>query len=191
MAFFLQYRAIQRHVKEELQRVSDSPDAFSATTPEASKEYEKSGSIPGRIPGITLITDNNKELYYQVGFTGPDDPFNPKTWSTLHRIGATLLVCSVAFVATLASAIDAAVLTNTAEEFGVSDVAGSLATALFLVGFGFGALLLSPLSELVGRLRMLDLGRCTRSEFWCAPSFPLLSWVFGEYAAHGCGRHRR
>jgi hypothetical protein len=46
MAFFLQYRATQRHVKEELQRVSDSPDAFSATTPEAAKGYEKWGGIP-------------------------------------------------------------------------------------------------------------------------------------------------
>jgi MFS family permease len=36
-------------------------------------------------------------------------------------------------------------------DFGVSEVAESLATALFLVGFGLGALLLSPLSELVGR----------------------------------------
>jgi MFS family permease len=174
MAFFLQYRAIQRHVKEELQRVSDSPDAFSAITPEAPKEYEKWGGIPG----ITLVTDNNKESYYQVGFTGPDDPFNPKTWSTLHRIGATLLVCSVAFVATLASAIDAAVLTNTTEEFGVSDVAGSLATALFLVGFGLGALLLSPLSELVGRFPVY-IG--SLSIFGC--------WILGAALAPNFGAH--
>jgi hypothetical protein len=178
MAFFLQYRAIQRHVKEELQRVSDSPDVLSATTPEASKEYENWGGIPGRIPGITLVTDNNKESYYQVGFTGPDDPFNPKTWATLHRIGATLLVCSVAFVATLASAIDAAVLTNTTEEFGVSDVAGSLATALFLVGFGFGALLLSPLSELVGRLPV-----------YIGSLFIFGCWIFGAALAPNFGAH--
>jgi MFS family permease len=107
---------------------------------------------PGTIPGITLATDNNSKTYYQVHFTGPDDPLNPKNWSTRHRIGATMLVCSVAFIATLASAIDAAVLSRTTRQFGISDVAGSLATALFLVGFGLGALLLSPLSELVGRL---------------------------------------
>lgn len=114
----------------------------------------------------------------QVGFTGPDDPFNPKTWSTLHRIGATLLVCSVAFVATLASSIDAAVLTSTTEEFGVSDVAGSLATALFLVGFGFGALLLSPLSELVGRLPVY-IG--SLSIFGC--------WILGAALAPNFGAH--
>jgi MFS family permease len=125
-----------------------------------------------------LVTDNNKESYYQAGFTGPDDPFNPKIWSTLDRIGATLLVCSVAFVATLASAIDAAVSTNTTEEFGVSDVAGSLATALFLVGFGFGALLLSLLSELVGRFPVY-IG--SLSIFGC--------WILGAALAPNFGAH--
>jgi len=165
MAFFLQYRAIQRHVKEELQRVSESPDQLPTITPRSPKPSEKvagAGTLqsPGksnnsdpilRIAGITLREDNNAKTYYQVDWTGPGDPLNPKQWSTLHRIGATLLVCVVAFVATLASAIDAAVLTRAAADFGVSEVAESLATALFLVGFGFGALLLSPLSELVGR----------------------------------------
>jgi MFS family permease len=101
--------------------------------------------------GITLAQDCNGKQYYQVDWAGPNDPFNPKMWSTLDRICSTLLVAFVAFVATLASAIDSTVLTRASVEYGVSIVAESLATAIFLVGFGFGALLLSPLSELVGR----------------------------------------
>ena len=162
MAFFLQYRAIQRHVREELQRVTEVSDPLSARTtrlPDGVHELGDSES-PGklnkgepftRIPGITLGEDGNNQLYYQVDWSGPDDPLNPKNFSTLHRISATLLVCLVAFVATLASSIDSAVLTRASADFGVSEVAESLATALFLVGFGLGALLLSPLSELLGR----------------------------------------
>lgn len=162
MAFFLQYRAIQRHIREELQRVTEVSDPLSARTtrlPDGVHELGGSES-PGklnkgepftRIPGITLGEDGNNQLYYQVDWSGPDDPFNPKNFSTLHRISATLLVCLVAFVATLASSIDSAVLTRASADFGVSEVAESLATALFLVGFGLGALLLSPLSELLGR----------------------------------------
>jgi hypothetical protein len=179
MAFFLQYRAIQRHVKEELQRVSEFPAQLSTTTPRpctATETIAKSALVPGRIPGITLMEDNNREAYYQVDWTGPDDPFNPKTWSTLHRVCSTLLVCGVAFVATAASAIDAAVLTKAAAEFGVSEVAESLATALFLVGFGFGALLLSPLSELVGRFPVY-LG--SLSVFGC--------WILGAALAPNLG----
>jgi hypothetical protein len=161
MAFFVQYRAIQRHVKDELQRVTEFSDPSSTATT-INDEANGLGDFrsPGkstdgepftRIPGITLKEDGNSELYYQVDWTGPDDPFNPKQWSTFHRIGATLLFCLVAFVATLASSIDSAVLIRASADFGVSEVTESLATALFLIGFGLGALLLSPLSELIGR----------------------------------------
>ncbi|KAI2479912.1 MFS 1 domain containing protein [Pyrenophora tritici-repentis] len=162
MAFFLQYRAIKCHVKEELQRVTEFSDPFSAATahmPMTSDEAQELGDLQSagksepftRIPGITLMEDGNNESCYQVDWVGPDDPHNPKQWSTLHRVGATLLVCTVAFVATVASAIDSAVITRASADFGVSEVAELLATALFLVGFGLGALLPSPLSELVGR----------------------------------------
>src|SRR4051812_14333902 len=111
MAFFLQYRAIKRHVKEELQRVTEFSDPDSAHLPMASDDAQELGDMQAaakpdkgepftRIPGITLREDGNNELYYQVDWTGPDDPHNPKQWTTLHRVGATLLVCTVAFVAT-------------------------------------------------------------------------------------------
>jgi MFS family permease len=113
-------------VKEELQRVTEVPDPLSARFSDEAHELGDLES-PGKL--------NKGEPYTR----------------TLHRIFATLLVCLVAFVATLASSIDSAVLTRATADFGVSEVAESLATALFLVGFGFGALLLSPLSELLGR----------------------------------------
>jgi MFS family permease len=36
-------------------------------------------------------------------------------------------------------------------EFGVGEVTEALATGLFLIGFGFGALFAGPISETVGR----------------------------------------
>jgi hypothetical protein len=173
MAFYLQHRAIKRQVHESLQHASAS-----SSSSDIEKWSNNNAVDPGTIPGITLTTDNNSVSYYQVHFTGPNDPLNPKNWSTGHRIGATMLVCSVAFIATLASAIDAAVLSNTTREFGVSDVAGSLATALFLVGFGLGALLLSPLSELVGRLPVY-IG--SLAVFGC--------WILGAALAPSFGAH--
>lgn len=165
MAFFLQYRDIQRHVKQELEQVTELPVAVPARTTHShtkTEEAQESGGFDSsdelskgepytRIPGITLKQDGSGKMYYQVDWAGPNDPFNPKKWSTIHRVGATLLVCLVAFVATVASSIDSAVLVSATAELGVSEVAESLATALFLVGMGLGALLLSPLSELLGR----------------------------------------
>ncbi|KAJ5522101.1 hypothetical protein N7527_006216 [Penicillium freii] len=51
----------------------------------------------------------------------------------------------------MASAIDSAVIKPASLEFGVSEVTESLATGLYLIGFGVGALIASPLSEMIGR----------------------------------------
>ncbi|KAI0145322.1 major facilitator superfamily domain-containing protein [Xylariaceae sp. FL1272] len=103
------------------------------------------------IPGITSDVDSHGNEYFKVEWKDTDDQFNPKRWSTVRRVGSTLLVCLVALVATIASSIDSVVITKAAAELGVASIVESLATALFLVGFGAGALLASPLSELVGR----------------------------------------
>jgi hypothetical protein len=182
MAFFLQYRAIQRQAESDLifattvqseEQFYADPRSFSLNE---NADAERWG--PGKIPGITWKKDDDKEPYYQVDWAGADDPFNPKTWSTLRRIGATLIVCLVAFVATLSSAIDSAVVTDTMAEFHVSDVAASLATAIFLVGFGIGSLLCSPLSVLLGRYPVYLGSLCV---FGC--------WVLGAALAPNFGAH--
>ena len=55
------------------------------------------------------------------------------------------------WVVGFASSIDSAVLEQAAKDFGVSEVTESLATGLFLIGFGVGALFAGPVSETVGR----------------------------------------
>ena len=50
-----------------------------------------------------------------------------------------------------ASSIDSAALPQAAAEFGVGEVTESLATGLFLIGFGCGALFAGPISETIGR----------------------------------------
>ncbi|PYI09373.1 MFS general substrate transporter [Aspergillus sclerotiicarbonarius CBS 121057] len=89
--------------------------------------------------------------YYEVSWATPHDPFNPQQWSTTRRVFATMCVCLIALVTTMASAIDSAVLSEASRYFGVAQVAESLATGLYLIGFGVGALIASPMSEIVGR----------------------------------------
>jgi MFS family permease len=50
-----------------------------------------------------------------------------------------------------ASSIDSTVIKQGQEEYGVSEVVESLATALFLIAFGVGSLVAAPFSETVGR----------------------------------------
>lgn len=106
---------------------------------------------PSQIPGISLKSDCNGEKYYEVSWATPHDPFNPQQWSHARRVASTMCVCLIALVTTMASAIDSAVLSEASQHFGVSQVAESLATGLYLIGFGVGALIASPMSEIVGR----------------------------------------
>lgn len=117
-----------------------------------------------RLPGVTPGIDRDGLPYYCVGWPTSSsssfsaspgllpDPQNPKQWPTPLRLLCTSLVCLIALTTTAASSIDSVALAPASAEFGVSPLTESLATGLFLCGFGAGALLASPLSELAGRL---------------------------------------
>ena len=92
-----------------------------------------------------------REKVFVVGYDSETDPLNPHNWSYATRIMATILIAWIGFIVGFASSVDSAALTQAASEFRVSEVAESLATGLFLVGFGFGALFAGPISETVGR----------------------------------------
>ncbi|EME45946.1 hypothetical protein DOTSEDRAFT_78389 [Dothistroma septosporum NZE10] len=88
---------------------------------------------------------------FVVGYEGENDPQDPHNWPLLKRIRCTFLVASIGCVVGLASSIDSSALPQAAEDFGVAEVVESMATGLFLVGFGLGALFAGPISETVGR----------------------------------------
>jgi hypothetical protein len=50
----------------------------------------------------------------------------------------TLLVASIGLIVGFASSVDSAVIQQARIEFGVSEVTESLATGIYLIGFGFG-----------------------------------------------------
>lgn len=93
----------------------------------------------------------NTKTVFIVGFDGPNDQFNPKNWP-LRRKWATLgIVGTTGFLVGWCSSIDSAVIPQGMRAFGVSEVAESLATALFLFAFALGSLVAAPFSETVGR----------------------------------------
>ena len=69
----------------------------------------------------------------------------------LKLIACRVNIGFIGWIVGFASSIDSAVLTQAAAEFGVSEVAESLATGIFLIGFGVGALFAGPFSETIGR----------------------------------------
>ena len=114
------------------------------------------GSALGNVlTGINIrkrsTRDGGEGNVFVVGFEGADDPNNTHNWSYSKRIPCTLLVASIGCVVGLASAIDSSAIIPAAAEFHVAEVVEAMATGLFLIGFGVGALFAGPISETVGR----------------------------------------
>lgn len=92
-----------------------------------------------------------KDKVFVVNYESDTDPQNPHNWGYGKRICATVLIAMIGFIVGFASAVDSPVLPQAAPDLGVSEVVESLATGIFLIGFGVGALFAGPISETVGR----------------------------------------
>ncbi|KAG0649458.1 Caffeine resistance 5 [Hyphodiscus hymeniophilus] len=88
-----------------------------------------------------------------VDWYSEDDPANPYNWSDLRRGLLALIICLYTFVVYLSSAIYTSSTEGVMEKFGVSNLKATLGLAMYVLGYGVGPLLFSPLSEIprIGR----------------------------------------
>ncbi|OJJ54662.1 hypothetical protein ASPSYDRAFT_210292 [Aspergillus sydowii CBS 593.65] len=95
-----------------------------------------------------------------VGFVGPDDPGIPHNWPTLARMIAGLNVMLLNFSFYAASAMFTPSIPGIEEAFGATTAEGTLGLSLFVIAYGIGPLILSPLSSLstLGRSPVYLLG---------------------------------
>jgi hypothetical protein len=93
-----------------------------------------------------------------VSWTGPDDPENPKNWTMKRKWVATFVVSSFTFISPVASSMVAPALPQMSQELHVNNtVESQMMLSIFLLAYAFGPLFLGPLSELYGRVIVLQL----------------------------------
>ena len=109
-------------------------------------EVEKTKSIPV-VPRKTRDGSILVDWYYT------DDPGNPQNWTNKKRLLVSSVICLYTFVVYMSSAIYTTSEPGVMEEFGVSETKAALGLSLFVLGYGLGPLLFSPLSEIpaIGR----------------------------------------
>ncbi|EXJ88590.1 hypothetical protein A1O1_05520 [Capronia coronata CBS 617.96] len=132
METYLQYRRIGQTVRKQLE--SDAADVR---------------QLPCLSRQETRVVGGRQVLV--VDWDGPDDPHNPRNWPFMRRFNTTIIITGISFMVGLAAPIDSAVLPQAAADFGVSEVVETMAVGLFLIGFGVGALICGPFSEVLGR----------------------------------------
>lgn len=88
-----------------------------------------------------------------VDWSSADDPSNPQNWPMSHKVIMTIVICVYTFAVYVGSSIYSSSQGAVIEIFGVSHVESSLGIALYVLGYGIGCLLFSPLSEVpaIGR----------------------------------------
>ncbi|KAK7755377.1 hypothetical protein SLS62_002604 [Diatrype stigma] len=94
-----------------------------------------------------------------VCWDGPSDPENPLNWSWQRKWAATLLVSCFTFISPFSSTMVAPALDAIGAELGIAPGDGfakALVMTIFLLGFAQGPFVLAPLSELFGRVRVLQ-----------------------------------
>ncbi|PMD13635.1 MFS multidrug transporter-like protein [Hyaloscypha hepaticicola] len=93
-----------------------------------------------------------------VTWEGPDDKANPKNWAFSRKWAATLVVSSFTFISPVSSSMVAPALTAIAREFNITNqVEESLTLSIFVLAYAIGPLFLGPLSEMYGRVIVLQI----------------------------------
>ena len=88
-----------------------------------------------------------------VDWYSTDDADNPMNWSTSKRVFIVTLIYLYTFTVYVGSSIYAPSIGGVMTEFGVGETVASLGLALYVLGYGIGPMIFSPLSEmpLIGR----------------------------------------
>ncbi|BCS26949.1 uncharacterized protein APUU_51660S [Aspergillus puulaauensis] len=108
----------------------------------------RDGSECGLRPGTGL-----GEGAIVVDWRGANDSENPQNWSTMKKFLVSCEIWLLTFAIYIGSAIYTPGIPGISEQFGVSNVAAVLGLTLFVLGYGLGPMVWSPLSELpnIGR----------------------------------------
>ena len=100
-----------------------------------------------------------------VGWESQEDPLNPRNFPDKRKWFILGLVAAITFLSPLASSILAPGVTIVNADFhNTSQLLGSFAISVYILGFAVGPLVLSPLSEIYGRWIVLNLSNV----FFCA-----------------------
>ena len=88
-----------------------------------------------------------------VDWYGEDDPENPYNWPFLYKAYVNILLFSMTMSVYMGSSIVSPSIPDLAQYFSVSETVATLSMSLFVWAYGFGPMILSPITEIswIGR----------------------------------------
>jgi DHA1 family multidrug resistance protein-like MFS transporter len=137
---------------EDIEPLSRASTQASIQFTEARLEADEQHEIE-KIKSIPIAPKKTKDGSILVDWYYTDDLENPHNWSNGKRAFVTILICLYTFVVYTTSAIYTSSTEGVMKEFGVSTLVATLGLSLYVLGYGTGPLVFSPLSEIpvIGR----------------------------------------
>ncbi|GAA5871626.1 hypothetical protein JCM16303_000812 [Sporobolomyces ruberrimus] len=105
-------------------------------------------------PKIAKQEGLEDDYRYLVKWDGPDDPDNPQNFSRGKKLFISFQICLMTFSVYLGASLITSSETGLQEEFGISRTLSVLSLSLYILGYGIGPMLWSPLQEIphIGRV---------------------------------------
>jgi DHA1 family multidrug resistance protein-like MFS transporter len=116
-------------------------------------ERQRSNATIERVPSRPVIPERLADGTILVSFYTTDDPANPQTWGATKKAIVIAQVVMYTFFVYMGSSIYSSSIPGVIEKWGVSTSVASLGLSMYVLGYGVGPLLFSPLTEIpiVGR----------------------------------------
>ncbi|KAH3918560.1 hypothetical protein HBI56_135120 [Parastagonospora nodorum] len=148
----------EEEVVEEMPKQADQDTGADLEKHLSRKSTRKDQLAPEKYP----LTDLDNNL---IGWDSQDDPTNPRNFPDRRKWTILGMVAAITFLSPLASSIFAPGIPFVNADFNnTSQILGSFAVSVYVLGFAIGPLILSPLSEIYGRRIVLNV--C--NVFFCA-----------------------
>lgn len=134
---------VESHLKIQRTKSREETAPYTKERLEADEihQVERTKSIP-------IVPKRTKDGAILVDWYASDDAANPQNWTNGRRAAITAIICIYTFIVYTSSAIFVTSEHGVMQEFGVNAYQASLGLALFVLGYGTGPLIFSPLSEI-------------------------------------------
>lgn len=134
-------------------RQSDRASSSEVTRTPVHDVESNMGSNVERVKSVPIVPKRTKDNAILVDWYYTDDDMNPHNWSNRRRLLVTTIICLYTFVVYTTSAIYTTSEPGVQQAFNVSEVKATLGLSLYVLGYGVGPLIFSPMSEIprIGR----------------------------------------
>ncbi|GKU01695.1 major facilitator superfamily transporter [Fusarium langsethiae] len=129
-------------------RSPQETQAYTIDRLEADEEHDVE-----KVKSIPVVPKRTRDGHILVDWYYSDDNENPHNWTNNRRLGVALIICFYTFVVYTSSAIYTSSTEGVMRAFGISQLKATLGLSLYVLGYGTGPLIFSPLSEIprIGR----------------------------------------